>query len=176
MPQILTFSSKMRILTSSSDVFTNYNPQSFPTLTVEKENKLLICSKKNSLSFPVEKRNHDTYIYWVYHIEMDETKWLWVIERSIISLNYGAQWLQEIWIFEFHPPVIKKLIYLGCLNSLQLKRCQNSNWYFMILTKNICFQNIKIKLNSGTWMTLQSSVSSDFQGLRAFSVSMTSTA
>ena len=28
----------------------------------------------------------------------------------------------------------------------------------MILTKNICFQNIKIKLNSGTWMTLQSSV------------------
>ena len=28
----------------------------------------------------------------------------------------------------------------------------------MILTKNNCVQNIKIKLNSGTWMTLQSSV------------------
>ena len=28
----------------------------------------------------------------------------------------------------------------------------------MILTKNTCFQNIKIKLNSWTWLTLQSSV------------------
>ena len=36
--------------------------------------------------------------------------------------------------------------------------CQNSTWYFMILTKNICFQNIKIKLNSRKWMTLKSSV------------------
>jgi hypothetical protein len=27
----------------------------------------------------------------------------------------------------------------------------------MIVAKNICFQNIKIKLNSGTWMTLDSS-------------------
>ena len=39
-----------------------------------------------------------------------------------------------------------------------IKGCQNSTWYLMILTKNICFQNIKIKLNPGTWMTLQSSV------------------
>ena len=29
--------------------------------------------------------------YRVYHIEMDETKWLWGIEGPIILLNYGAQ-------------------------------------------------------------------------------------
>ena len=28
--------------------------------------------------------------YRVYHIEMDETKWLWRVEESIILLNYGA--------------------------------------------------------------------------------------
>ena len=33
---------------------------------------------------------------------MDETKWLWGVEGSIILLNYGAYWLQEIWTFEFH--------------------------------------------------------------------------
>jgi hypothetical protein len=44
----------------------------------------------------------------------------------------------------------------------------------MILTKNTCFQNIKIKLNSGTWMTAV--ISSDFLGLRTFAASMTSTA
>ena len=47
--------------------------------------------------------------YRVFHIEMDETKWLWGIERSIILLNLGAQWLQEIWTFEFHPPIFKEL-------------------------------------------------------------------
>ena len=39
----------------------------------------------------------------------------------------------------------------------------------MILTKNVSFQNIKIKLNSGTWMTLQSSVVI-FQVLDLFSL------
>ena len=28
--------------------------------------------------------------YRVYHIEMDETKWLWGVEGSIILLNYGT--------------------------------------------------------------------------------------
>ena len=28
--------------------------------------------------------------YRVYHIEMDETKWLWGVEGSIILLNHGA--------------------------------------------------------------------------------------
>ena len=37
--------------------------------------------------------------YRVYHSEMDETKWPWGIERSIVLFNYGAQWLQEIWTF-----------------------------------------------------------------------------
>jgi hypothetical protein len=44
----------------------------------------------------------------------------------------------------------------------------------MILAKNICFQNIKIKLNSGTWMTAV--ISSDFPDLRTFAASKTSTA
>ena len=38
------------------------------------------------------------------------------------------------------------------------KGAKNSSWYFMILPKNNCFQNIKIKLNSTTWMTLMSSL------------------
>ena len=38
------------------------------------------------------------------------------------------------------------------------KGAKNSSWYFMILPKNNCFQNIKIKLNSATWMTLTSSL------------------
>ena len=29
-------------------------------------------------------------MYRVYHIEMDETKWLWGVEGEIILLNYGA--------------------------------------------------------------------------------------
>ena len=44
---------------------------------------------------------------------------------------------------------------------------QPPTWYFMILTKNIGFRNIKIKLNSWTWMTLQSSVVI-FQALEPF--------
>ena len=28
--------------------------------------------------------------YKVYHIEMDETKWLWRVERSIILMTYGT--------------------------------------------------------------------------------------
>ena len=51
----------------------------------------------------------ENYFYRVYHIEMDETKWLSGIERSIILLHYGAQWLWEIWTFEFQPSVFKKL-------------------------------------------------------------------
>ena len=51
----------------------------------------------------------------------------------------------------------KKYLQLASTAS-NIKGCQNSTWYLMILTKNICFQNIKIKLNPGTWMTLQSSV------------------
>ena len=40
----------------------------------------------------------------------------------------------------------------------QTEKVLNSTWYFMILPKNNCFQNIKIKLNSTTWMTLECSV------------------
>ena len=33
---------------------------------------------------------YSVHKYRVYHIEMDETKWLWGVEGSIILLNYGA--------------------------------------------------------------------------------------
>ena len=61
-------------------------------------------SDKNKLTWS-DFTTYSKTIYRVYHIEMDKTKWLWGIERSIILLNYGAQWLQEIWTFEFHSPV-----------------------------------------------------------------------
>ena len=36
----------------------------------------------------------------------------------------NAQWLQEVWTFEFHQPIFKKVTSAG-LNSLQQERCQN---------------------------------------------------
>ena len=33
--------------------------------------------------------------YRVSHIEMNETKWLWGVKKSIILLDYGPNWLQE---------------------------------------------------------------------------------
>ena len=39
--------------------------------------------------------------YRVYHIEMDETKWLWGVEGLILLLNYGVSWFQEVCKFEF---------------------------------------------------------------------------
>ena len=46
-------------------------------------------------------------------------------------LNYGAQWLQEVWTFEFHESVFKKVT-SGGLNSLQKEGYQISvkNWIF----------------------------------------------
>ena len=46
-------------------------------------------------------------------------------------LKYGAQWLQEVWTFEFLESVLKKVISAG-LNSLRKKGYQISvkNWIF----------------------------------------------
>ena len=64
------------------------------------------------------------------------------------------------------------------LNSLQQKRCKNWNMIFHDSTKINGFQNIKIKLNSRTWMTLDDSgvLSSDFPSLRISTASITLTA
>ena len=51
-----------------------------------------------------------------------------------------------------------KKYYQLASTASNIKGCQYSTWYFMILTKNICFQNIKIKLNLITSITLKSSV------------------
>ena len=64
--------------------------------------------------------------------------------------------MPEVMIFWYLKPVFIKVTSAG-LNSLRQKRCKNSTWYFVILQKKI-LQNIKIKLNSRTWMTLKSSV------------------
>ena len=71
-------------------------------------------------------------------------------------LNYGGWWVQEVLPFEFHPQVFKKVA-SGGLDSLRQKRCQNSTGYFVTLPKTFSFQNIQIKLNLMTWMTLKSS-------------------
>ena len=70
-------------------------------------------------------------IYRVYHIEMVETKWLWGLEESIILLNYDAQWLQEVWTFEFYQPVFIKVTSAG-LNSLRKKKVPDisKKWIF----------------------------------------------
>jgi hypothetical protein len=47
----------------------------------------------------------------------------------------------------------------------------------MILSKNYLFQNINVKLNSKTWMTLKQEVlNSDFPGVKTSAASMTLTA
>ena len=42
-------------------------------------------------------------------------------------LNYGEKWLQEIWTFEFHPPVFKKLTYIlhDCNKKYLFSKHQN---------------------------------------------------
>ena len=75
-----------------------------------------------------------TYLtYRVYHIELVVTKWLWGVEGSIILLNYGAQWLPEIWKFEFYQPVFKRVA-LSDLNSFRQKGYQ-------ISVKNLIFDD-----------------------------------
>ena len=49
------------------------------------------ASRKKTKQFKENQYNQDIPTnFRVYHIEMDETKWLWWIEGSIILLNYGA--------------------------------------------------------------------------------------
>ena len=87
----------------------------------------------------------------------------WLLKSFGIGRLYSASvivcWLHgyEGCPFVFHQPVFKKVASAG-LSRLQQKRCLNSTWYFMILPQKIFFQNIKIKLNSWTWMTLKSLV------------------
>ena len=59
--------------------------------------------------------------YRVSHSEECKVNQLWGIERSIILLNYGAKWLQELINFEFHESVFKKVT-LVVLSSLWQKR------------------------------------------------------
>ena len=51
----------------------------------------------------------------------------------MILLNYGGQWLQAVWKFEFHQPVFKKVPSAG-LNSLRKKGNQ-------MLVKNVIFDD-----------------------------------
>ena len=60
--------------------------------------------------------------YRVSNIEVCKVNQLWGVEGSIFLLNYGAQWLQEVWTFVFHQPIFKKIALAG-LNSLQQKGC-----------------------------------------------------
>ena len=76
------------------------------TITLGRYTRLKSAENKFACS---DFTTHSKTSYRVYHIEMDETKWLWGREKFIILLNYGAQWLWEIWTFEFQPPVFKKL-------------------------------------------------------------------
>ena len=43
--------------------------------------------------------------YRVSHIEVCKVNLLWWVEGSMIFLNFGAYWVQEVWKFEFHQPV-----------------------------------------------------------------------
>ena len=56
-----------------------------------------------------------------------------------------------VWTFEIYEPFWKSNIDWSQHSSTE----KVSTWYFMILTKNCCLQNIKIKLNSRTWMIFQ---------------------
>ena len=69
--------------------------------------------------------------YRVSHIEVCKVNQLWGIEESIVLLNHDAQWVQEVWKFEFYQPVFKKVTKAG-LNSLRQKEYQISvkNWIF----------------------------------------------
>ena len=70
-------------------------------------------------------------------------------------LKYGALWLQEVWTFEFLEPVFKKVTSASAASDVKGAKIQNdiSRLFYNIFL----FQNIKIKLNSRTPMTLESS-------------------
>ena len=68
-------------------------------------------------SAPAQKTN-----YRVSHSEVYKVNQLWGVEGPIILLNYGAQWLQEVWTFVFYQSVFKKMTSAG-LNSLRQKGC-----------------------------------------------------
>ena len=67
-------------------------------------------------------------------IETYDLKWLFVVERSINFLNYGALWLQEVWRFEFQHPLFKKVTLAGLnkklLIPLPLKAIQNLTFQY----------------------------------------------
>ena len=77
----------------------------------------------------------------------------WRIKLFLELGCLGASGGLDIWV----SSTIKKVTSAGFC-SLRQKRGYNSTWDFMILPKNVCFQNIKIKLNPTTWMTLKSSL------------------
>ena len=62
-----------------------------------------------------------------------------------------------MWTFWSLEPIFKNVTQ-ACLNSLQQKRCINWKMICHDSTKKNGFQNIKINLNSTTWMTLECSV------------------
>ena len=92
----------------------------------------------------------------------------------MILLNYGGQWLQEVWKFEFHQPVFKKVLSAG-LNSLQHKRLPIFNLIFHDSNKKYLFPKDQNKAKSRN-LDDSAVISSDFPGLRTFATSMTSTA
>ena len=86
----------------------------------------------------------------------------------MILLNYGAQWLQEIWTFEYHPPTFKNRHRLASAAS-------NSNLIFHDSNKKYVFSKHQSKAE---FRNLDDSavISSDFPGLRTFAALMTSKA
>ena len=78
-------------------------------------------------------RADSIYIYRVSHIETNFLNWLWQIEICKLEFVWRRFWNSEIWIFEFHQPVFKKVISAD-LNSLWQKRCryQWKSSFFMI--------------------------------------------
>ena len=98
-----------------------------------------------------QDKNHLLFECRVYHIEMDETKWLWGVEGSIILLNYGSAntfqsngknvFAEEMTILGFCRIENGKLVRIGffCLNR-------------KILTLSAkCLTTKAVWLNLGFW-------------------------
>ena len=107
-------------------------------------------------SFPLSVIYSMSIIYRMSHIGECKVNQLWGVEGSIISLNYHALWIQEVLKWVSSTSFQKSNI--GWPQQPPTKKFLKLNMIFHDSTENFFYQNLRIKLNSKTWMTLNSSV------------------
>ena len=118
---------------------------------------IMTSGRSRSFNKAINQTAEIKSLYRVFHIEVFFLNWLWQIEICKLDFVWRWFWHPEIMQFEFQLPVFKEITHSG-LNSLLQKKLLKFTMIFHDSTKNKYFPKIKIKLNSRTWILLNSSV------------------